>query len=41
MVVVSRLADWMANSSPPWATYCALIACRLVVMDRVQGCSPW
>ena len=25
-VVVSRLADWMDNSSPPWAAYCALMA---------------
>ena len=26
-VVVSRLADWMANSSPPWDAYCVLMAC--------------
>ena len=25
-VVVNRLADWMANYSPPWAAYCALMA---------------
>ena len=25
-VVVASLADWMANSSPPWAAYCALMA---------------
>ena len=25
-VVVSSLADWIANSSPPWAAYCPLIA---------------
>ena len=31
-VVVARLAGWMANSSPPWAAYCALIACRLVAL---------
>ena len=24
-VVVARLADWMANSSPPWAAYRALM----------------
>ena len=24
-VVVAVLADWMANSSPPWAAYCTLI----------------
>ena len=32
-VVVARLADWMANSSPPWAAYCALMACRLLTLD--------
>ena len=40
MVVVSRLADWMANSSPPWATYRALIACRLVALDKMPGVRP-
>ena len=25
-VVVARLDDWMDNSSPPWAAYCALMA---------------
>ena len=24
----------MANSSPPWAAYCALMACHLVVLDK-------
>ena len=24
----------MANSSPPWASYCALMACRLVALDK-------
>ena len=24
----------MANSSPPWAAYCALMACRLVEFDK-------
>ena len=32
-VVVASLADWMANSSPPWAAYRALIACRLVALE--------
>ena len=36
-VVVSVLADWMANSSPPWAAYCALMACRLVALDKRPG----
>ena len=39
-VVVSRLAYWMANSSPPWDAYRALMACRLVVLDKIPGVSP-
>ena len=39
-VVVSRLADCMANSSPPWAAYCALIAWRLVALDKRPGVRP-
>ena len=39
-VVVVRLADWMANSSPPWAAYRALMACRLVVLDKRSGVRP-
>ena len=36
-VVVARLADWMANSSFPWATYCALMACHLVALYKRPG----
>ena len=36
-VVVARLADWMANSFPPWAAYCALMACHLLSLDRRPG----
>ena len=39
-VVVTRLADWMANSTPSWANYCALIACRLVALDKRPGVRP-
>ena len=39
-VVVARLADWMANSSPPWVAYRALMACRLVSMDKIPGLRP-
>ena len=28
-VIVVRLADWMANSSSPWVSYCTLMPCRL------------
>ena len=33
-VVVARLANCMANSSPPWAAYCVLMACCLVALDK-------
>ena len=39
-VVVARLADWMSNSSPTWAAYRALIACRLVELDKRPGVRP-
>ena len=32
--------EWMSNSSPYWATYCALMACRLVALDKRPGASP-
>ena len=41
MVVVARLADWMVNSSPHWAAYHALMACRLVTLDKRPGYAPW
>ena len=30
----------MDNSSPPWAAYCALMACRLVALDKRPGVCP-
>ena len=30
----------MADSSPPWAAYCAIMACRLVALDKRQGGLP-
>ena len=30
----------MANSSPPWAAYCALMACLLVAFDKLPGVRP-
>ena len=39
-VVVASLADWMANSSPPWAVYRARMACRLVALDKRPGVRP-
>ena len=39
-VVVVRLDYWMANSSPLWDAYCALMACRLVELDKRTGLCP-
>ena len=39
-VVLARMADWMANSSPSWAAYRALITCCLLVLDRRPGVRP-
>ena len=39
-VVVASLADWMANSSPPWSDYRALMACFLVALDKRPGVCP-
>ena len=39
-VVAARLSDWMSNSSPPWDAYCALMACRLVALDKLPGVHP-
>ena len=30
----------MANSYPPWAAYCTLMACRLVALDKRPGVRP-
>ena len=38
--VVAILADWMANSFPSWAAYRALMACRLVALDKSPGVRP-
>ena len=38
--VVASLADWMASCSPPWAAYCALMACCLVAVDKHPGLRP-
>ena len=39
-VVVSSLADLMSNSHPPWAANRALMACRLVALDKRPGVRP-
>ena len=40
-VIVASLDDWMDNSSPPWAAYCALMACRRVALDKRPGVQSW
>ena len=40
-VFVYRLADWIANPPPPpWDPYHALMACRLVALDKRPGFHP-
>jgi hypothetical protein len=34
---LAGLAKWLANEHPPWATYCALMACQLVALDKSPG----
>ena len=34
------MADWMANSYPPWDAYSAMMACHLVVLDKQPGVRP-
>ena len=40
ILVISDLADWMANSSPPWEAYGSLMACRLIALDKPPGVHP-
>ena len=39
-VVVARLADWMANFSPPGATYLTLMKFCLLALDKRPGVRP-
>ena len=39
-VVVADLYEWMANSSPPWDDYCAVMVCLLVALDNLPGVRP-
>ena len=34
---IANLAEWMAKPPPPWAAYCALLACCLVALDKSPG----
>ena len=33
----ARLAKWLSNGKPPWDTYSALMAGRLIALDKNQG----
>ena len=37
---LAAFATWLANSNPPWAAYRALMACRLVALDKQPGTRP-
>jgi hypothetical protein len=36
----AELVDWLANDFPPWAAYRALMAGRLVALDKCPGVRP-
>jgi len=33
-------ANWLGNDMPPWPAYWALMACRLVTLDKQPGVRP-
>ena len=37
---LASLTEWLANAHPPWAAYRALMACRLVALDKCPGVRP-
>ena len=39
-IVLARMTEWLANESPSWAAYRALMACRLVALDKQPGVRP-
>ena len=39
-VIVARLAYWMAKSSPTWDAHRALMAYRLMALDKRPGVLP-
>ena len=34
---VARFIRWLANDTPPWAAYRALMSCRLIALDKLPG----
>jgi len=37
---VAAWAEWLANTSPPWAAYRGLMGCRLAALDKCPGVRP-
>ena len=37
---MAEWADWLQNSNPPWAAIHAILACRLLGLDKVPGTRP-
>ena len=37
---IAFFTQWLANDSPPWAAFRALMACRLVALDKQPGTRP-
>ena len=37
---IANFTTWLANTAPTWAAYRALMACRLVALDKLPGTRP-
>eukprot|EP00957_Ditylum_brightwellii_P010482 794488-Ditylum_brightwellii.AAC.1 len=37
---VAKVTRWLTNTRPAWAAYCALVAGRLIVLDKCPGVRP-
>ena len=39
-IEMAAWTEWLTNAHPPWAAYRALVACRLVALDKQPGVRP-
>ena len=39
-LISAEFSDWIANERPPWASYRALISCRLIGLNKHLGVIP-